>query len=199
MNKAVESNNLFVFQRSKALQQYCGDVYYTHEDENGFLYVLSDGLGSGLEANRAAKATVDAIKEDIHADITEMLEKANQAVSGLRGAAIAIIKGDYLTKTLYYTGMGNIRFYMIGMEDKLIFPLSGSGFLSGRKQKYRLQSFKYKPGSKFLMHSDGLVLSRVRKSLESPLCVVKIGHLIERNILDIPTDDVTFMVGKFPE
>ncbi|EDN9597185.1 serine phosphatase, partial [Listeria monocytogenes] len=61
------------------------------------------------------------------------------------------------------------------------------------------QSFKYKPGSKFLMHSDGLVLSRVRKSLESPLCVVKIGHLIERNILDIPTDDVTFMVGKFPE
>ncbi|MEF3401251.1 serine phosphatase, partial [Listeria monocytogenes] len=24
-------------------------------------------------------------------------------------------------------------------------------------------------------------------------------HLIERNILDIPTDDVTFMVGKFPE
>lgn len=68
MNKAVESNNLFVFQRSKALQQYCGDVYYTHEDENGFLYVLSDGLGSGLEANRAAKATVDAIKEDIHAD-----------------------------------------------------------------------------------------------------------------------------------
>ncbi len=26
MNKAVESNNLFVFQRSKALQQYCGDV-----------------------------------------------------------------------------------------------------------------------------------------------------------------------------
>lgn len=117
MNKAVESNNLFVFQRSKALQQYCGDVYYTHEDENGFLYVLSDGLGSGLEANRAAKATVDAIKEDIHADITDMLEKANQAVSGLRGAAIAIIKGDYLTKTLYYTGMGNIRFYMIGMED----------------------------------------------------------------------------------
>lgn len=69
MNKAVESNNLFVFQRSKALQQYCGDVYYTHEDENGFLYVLSDGLGSGLEANRAAKATVDAIKEDIHADL----------------------------------------------------------------------------------------------------------------------------------
>ncbi|EFS03818.1 'sigma-B negative effector, putative', partial [Listeria seeligeri FSL S4-171] len=51
MNKAVESNNLFVFQRSKALQQYCGDVYFTHEDESGFLYVLSDGLGSGQEAN----------------------------------------------------------------------------------------------------------------------------------------------------
>ncbi|MBK3913311.1 PP2C family serine/threonine-protein phosphatase [Listeria ivanovii] len=198
MNKAVESNDLFVFQRSKALQQYCGDVYFTHEDENGFLYVLSDGLGSGLEANRAAKATIEAIKEDLHADLTHMLEKANQAVSGLRGAAIAIIKADYLTKTIYYTGMGNIRFYMIGSENKLIFPLSGSGFLSGRKQKYRLQNFKYKPGSKFLLHSDGLVLSRVRKNLESPLCVGKLGHLIEQSILDIPTDDVTFLLGQFP-
>lgn len=82
MNKAVESNNLFVFQRSKALQQYCGDVYYTHEDENGFLYVLSDGLGSGLEANRAAKATVDAIKEDIHEILLICLKKRTRLFQG---------------------------------------------------------------------------------------------------------------------
>ncbi|MBC6297378.1 SpoIIE family protein phosphatase [Listeria sp. FSL L7-1517] len=199
MNNTVESNNLFAFQRSKALQQYCGDVYFTHEDETGFLYVLSDGLGSGIEANRAARATIDAIKEDIHIDLTLMLEKANQAVSGLRGAAIAIIKADYLTKTIYYTGMGNIRFYMIGSEDKLVFPLSGSGFLSGRKQKYRLQTYKYKPGSKFILHSDGLVLSRVRNNLESQMCVTKLGHLIEQAILDIPSDDVTFLLGQFPD
>lgn len=50
MNKAVESNNLFVFQRSKALQQYCGDVYYTHEDEMVFcMFFLMDlEVGSKL-------------------------------------------------------------------------------------------------------------------------------------------------------
>lgn len=82
MNKAVESNNLFVFQRSKALQQYCGDVYYTHEDENGFLYVLSDGLGSGLEANRAAKATVDAIKKIFMQILLICLKKRTRLFQG---------------------------------------------------------------------------------------------------------------------
>lgn len=49
------------------------------------------------------------------------------------------------------------------------------------------------------MYLDGFVFFCVRKSLELLFCVVKIGYLIECNILDILIDDVIFMVGKFLE
>ncbi|EIA19760.1 PP2C family serine/threonine-protein phosphatase [Listeria fleischmannii] len=191
--------DIFTFQRAKLLQQYCGDIFYNYENDNQFLCVLADGLGSGHEAHVAAKAVIDTVKKEPEEDLVLMMEHCNQAISGLRGAAVAIIRADFDTKKLSYVGLGNIRFYMVDNHAKLSFPLSTTGFLSGKRQHFKQKVLEFKPGSKFLIHSDGLVLKKVKNYLTSSLCVVKTGHTIERLIPDIPMDDVTFVIGKFPE
>ncbi len=189
---------LFAFQRSKALQQYSGDMYFfTELPDNEFLCVLADGLGSGIEAHQSAKAVIDAVKSDPSEELDLLMEKCNQAVSGLRGAAVAMIRVNFAKQTLTYTGTGNIRFYFMEVTGKMSFPLSTMGFLSGRKQLFKLKQFRYQPSSKFLIHSDGLKLRKVRSYLDSSLNALHTGHRIERQIASVPEDDVSFVVGKF--
>ncbi|WP_179946377.1 MULTISPECIES: PP2C family serine/threonine-protein phosphatase [unclassified Listeria] len=200
MEMATENKlDLFTFQRAKLLQQYCGDVFYTYEKDDHFLCVLADGLGSGYEAHLAAKAITDTVESEPEADLVTMIEHCNQAVSGLRGAAVAIIRAHFKTQKLAYVALGNIRFYMLDSHGKLSFPLSTTGFLSGRKQHFKQKNMEFKPGSKFLLHSDGLVLKKVKNYLTSAQCLAKTGYDIERLVPDIPMDDVTFVLGKFPE
>lgn len=192
--------DIFKFQRSKSKQKFCGDVWHLEEDKDGFFLILADGLGSGKDAHQAAQSAVDAILPLSKSnDLVNMLEEANHAVASLRGAAIAIIKADYATQTVQYIGLGNIRFFMIDEQGKMVYPLSKTGFLSGRKMQIRQQAFRYQLGSKFLIHSDGLVLKRIKYYLDSPLCVHKVGNIIEQSILDMPSDDVTFLLGQFPK
>ncbi|EUJ30772.1 sigma-B negative effector [Listeria floridensis FSL S10-1187] len=190
---------LFTFQRTKALQQYSGDMYFVTEKKGLFLCVLADGLGSGIEAHRSAKAVIETVKLNPEGELPDLMEQANQAVSGLRGAAVAMIRADLEHRKLTYTGTGNIRFYFVEPGGKVGFPLSTMGFLSGRKQLFKVKTFDFKSDSKFLIHSDGLVLKKARSFLTSPLDVIKTGHSIERQIASIPEDDVSFVLGKFPQ
>lgn len=192
------SIELYFFQRAKHLQYHCGDQVFLKEDATGFLCAIVDGLGSGKEAEKAAKAVVEVIgANSTLPNISDIVALANEALVGLRGAAIAIWRGDWDEQTITYCGIGNIRFYLLGTDDALIFPISSTGFLSGRKQKIRTQQFHYKPGSKFLMHSDGLTLAGVKRYLVTSSSVEATGHCIEGSVIDIPEDDVTFLVGAF--
>ncbi|WP_036079835.1 PP2C family serine/threonine-protein phosphatase [Listeria cornellensis] len=198
MGQSGASIELYLFQRAKHLQYHCGDQIFLKEDATGFLCAIVDGLGSGKEAEKAAKAVVEVIgANNTLPNISDIVALANEALVGLRGAAIAIWRGDWDEQTITYCGIGNIRFYLLGTDDALIFPISSTGFLSGRKQKIRTQKFQYKPGSKFLMHSDGLTLAGVKRYLFTSSSVEATGHCIEGNVIDIPEDDVTFLVGAF--
>lgn len=110
--------------------------FFLKEDATGFLCAIVDGLGSGKEAEKAAKAVVEVIgANNTLPNISDIVALANEALVGLRGAAIAIWRGDWDEQTITYCGIGNIRFYLLGTDDALIFPISSTGFLSGRKQK----------------------------------------------------------------
>ncbi|AQY52465.1 SpoIIE family protein phosphatase [Listeria weihenstephanensis] len=197
MGQSDMDTQLYIFQRAKHLQRHCGDQIFIKEDEFGLLCALVDGLGSGKEAERAAKAVVETIDANSsNVALEDIVARSNAALGGLRGAAIAIWRTDWAKQTITYCGIGNIRFYLLGLDDKLVYPISSTGFLSGRKQKIRIQEFTYKPGTTFLMHSDGLVLAGVKKYLRAITSIETTGHMIESNVEDIPEDDVTFLVGK---
>lgn len=188
---------IYIFQRAKHLQRHCGDQFFIKEDASGILCALVDGLGSGKEAEKAAKAVVEAIDANSSLkSLADIVARSNEAVAGLRGAAIAIWRTDWAKQKLIYCGIGNIRFFMVGEDDELVYPISSTGFLSGRRQKIRTQEFSYRPGSRFLMHSDGLTLAGIKKYLYASANIENTGHCIESNVAEVPEDDVTFLMGK---
>ena len=68
-----------------------------------------------------------------------------------RGAAVAIVKFDYKEKTIQYSCVGNVRFYMLQDGQKMIYPLPVMGYLSGKPQKLKTQEYPYSTGDSFFL------------------------------------------------
>ncbi|MBE3102863.1 MAG: SpoIIE family protein phosphatase, partial [Bacilli bacterium] len=112
-----------------------------------------------------------------------------------RGAAVAIVKVDFLAKTIQYSCVGNIMFYMTRKDDdKMIYPLPVMGYLSGRPQKLRTQTYTYKSGDLFLFHSDGVVLRNPRNTLRSSSGAYDLHQTLIGTIEH--GDDATFITGS---
>ncbi|TRZ36202.1 phosphoserine phosphatase [Niallia circulans] len=194
---AVADSNIQVLahQTNKQGKTLCGDSYFFLSTEEYFICVLADGLGSGEYANESSEAVADVIRNNHTADVEELMELANKVLVKKRGAAVCVFKVDYAMKSIKYSCVGNIRFFLYSSSGKLTYPLPVTGYLSGRPQVYNTQTFAYEAYSKFLVHSDGYNIQGVKDLLKgfSPL----------RNIADTiaqkynnSDDDSTFILGS---
>ncbi len=190
----TEEVEAYVYQKAKSGNQESGDTYFVHSEEDYSLFAIADGLGSGPIARQSAEIIPTVLKKHHDESLDELLSRCNEYMIQKRGAAVAIVKFDYVKKTVQYSCVGNVRFYMLHNREKMIYPLPVMGYLSGKPQKLRTQEYPYGAGDLFIMHSDGVAL-RSPKSLlkESPgPCELyqNITNLIEY------ADDATFIVGN---
>lgn len=180
---------------SKNGNSFCGDTYYFDQKENIFICLLADGLGSGRYAYESSFAAAEAVKEQWQFESVEKLMNIiNEAMFQKRGAAVAIFRIDFNSHEVEYTCVGNIRFYLYGPDGKLTYPLPVTGYLSGRPQKYRMERFSYEPGSKFLVHSDGINIMNT-KELMRYRDVDQIAARLDDVALQ-SNDDATFLIGN---
>jgi negative regulator of sigma-B (phosphoserine phosphatase) len=180
---------------SKDGNSFCGDTYYFMQEENSFVCLLADGLGSGRFAYESSRAAAEIVEKEWQAETVEgMMNLINEAMFQKRGAAVALFKIDLETRRFEYTCVGNIRFYLYGPDGKLTYPLPVTGYLSGRPQRYRMERFVYEPGSKFLVHSDGVNLLNT-KELMRYRNTEQIAAELEMVALK-SNDDATFLVGS---
>ena len=168
-------------QLAKRGQSVCGDSFYYHTTDDYFICVLADGLGSGEYANEASSAVVNTVRENHDLDISTIMDLSNQSLLHKRGAAVGVIKINFHTKELAYCCTGNIRFFFYGDTEKLIYPLPTSGYLSGKRQAFKIHRFDYTNGIKFLMFSDGY-----------PISTAKLIRAQNMNLID----DATFIIGS---
>ena len=96
------------------------------------------------------------LKEHHNESLDELFSRCNEYMDRKRGAAVAIVKFDYMRKTIQYSCVGNVRFYMLQNGGKMIYPLPVMGYLSGRPQKLNTQEYPYHTGDLFFLHSDGV-------------------------------------------
>lgn len=197
---AYECADVFVYQRAKADGPYCGDSYFFIETPDYFFCMLADGLGSGLEAKKAADQAVSAVRYRHRQDLASLMDDCNRALRRQRGAVLSMFKIDFHHSRLAFCGVGNIRFMFDSPEGKMEYPLPSVGFMSGRAQSYRVQDFPYMAGSTFLLYSDGMeVNADLRRALfvvaaqggdasevEQLLCRQDVNH----------KDDRTLILGK---
>lgn len=187
--------HIYTEQRAKNNNEFCGDSYYITSDDNELICLLADGLGSGEFAYQASDAAVRVVEANPKSDIETLMDQCNEAMIGKRGAAVAIFKVNLKTKIVQYSCVGNIRFFLFPSNEKAIYPMPVSGYLSGRYQKYRVQTFKYIPESRFIFYTDGFVPKQTNK-------LIKQGPVNEELMFKIAEeqsnlhDDITYIIGS---
>lgn len=186
---------VFVYQEAKEGNNECGDTYFTFMNEHYFLCAIADGLGNGPIARQSSEIIPIILAEYHNETIDELLLRCNKLMVNKRGAAVAIVKVDFAMKTIEYSCVGNIKFYMTRKDDsKMVYPLPVMGYLSGRPQKLRTQKYEYKPDDLFLLHSDGVVLNNPKEALRSSAGAFDLHQNLVRTIKH--GDDATFIAGS---
>ncbi|HET7522482.1 MAG TPA: PP2C family serine/threonine-protein phosphatase [Bacillales bacterium] len=189
-------------QKTKPGQSYCGDSYFVTETEDYFICALADGLGSGVEASRASGKAVSVIEAHHDESIDVLMRECNKALAFGRGAVLSIFKIFYHTNQLAFSGVGNVRFMLRMPNGEVIYPLSTGGFLSGRPQPYRVQTFPYEKGTSFIIYSDGFDMNTAARRPLLCMGSPEEASRYVRLLLEDGTgrnDDVTFIFGTSVE
>ncbi|ANU15122.1 RsbX [Planococcus halocryophilus Or1] len=187
--------NAFIFNAAKKGNYESGDSYHTVLTDDYFICSVADGLGSGPIARESSQVIPQILREYHHETVDQLMQRFNKLMIHKRGAAVAIFKVDFNNKTLEYSCVGNIRFYLYRkVKDEIIYPLPVMGYLSGRPQKLRTQLYTYVENDLFLIHSDGV-------DLRNPKSMMRKATVPEQLYSDIVEsiqtgDDATFITGS---
>lgn len=190
----TEHVEMYVYQEAKQGNIESGDTYFLHAEKDYFLFAIADGLGNGPIARQSSEIIPTVLREHHHESIDELLSRCNEYMLRKRGAAVAIVKIDYIKKTVQYSCVGNVRFYFLQDGKKMIYPLPVMGYLSGRPQRLNTQEYSYHPGDLFFLHSDGVELRSPTSSLKESSGPYELFQKV------LPTinhaDDATFITGS---
>ncbi|MED4400580.1 PP2C family serine/threonine-protein phosphatase [Metabacillus fastidiosus] len=172
-----------------------GDSFFIKATKDYFICVVADGLGSGEHANHSSSAICDVVEEYHDREVDELIDCCNNVLKDKRGATVAILKVDFSLRKFTYSAVGNIRFVLYSPSGLYIYPLPILGYLSGKPQKYRTETFSYEENSTFIIHTDGLNLPEVKGLLRGYQNLEDMKNYLEM-YTKIRSDDLTYVVGK---
>ncbi len=185
---------LYTYQEAKTGNEQSGDTYYIHNTDDYCLFAIADGLGNGPVARQSSEIILTVLKEHHHESLDELLSRCNEYMVQKRGAAVGIVKIDYKKRTIQYSCIGNIRFYILKDDQKMVYPLPVMGYLSGKPQKMNTQEYAYENGDVFFLHSDGIELRSPKVLLKDSMCTREIYNNAVKAINH--NDDATFITGS---
>ncbi|MGG1679216.1 PP2C family serine/threonine-protein phosphatase [Neobacillus sp. NRS-1170] len=172
-----------------------GDSYFMKATEEYFICTVADGLGSGAAAHASSNAIREVVEKYHHEDVDALIDYCNQALKNKRGATISIFKVNFSLQTFSYCSVGNIRFVLYCPSGRFIYPLPVLGFLSGKPQNHRSETFSYEGGSTFIIHTDGLMIPSVKQLLSSCRTIEDMSNQLEL-YTNSRMDDLTYVVGE---
>ncbi|RSL29415.1 indirect negative regulator of sigma-B activity [Salibacterium salarium] len=195
-NKTHSKVEISTFQQVKQGNKRCGDDYVTIETESSFICALADGLGSGEGAHCSANIAMEVVKDYYDEDVSLILDKCNQALIHERGVVITILKFYFDTNEIIYGNIGNVETFLFSKEGEMRRPIPVPGYLCGRKFRYRLERFPMCDGSYFVLHSDGMTISRTdQESIKHSECpntsIQQIAQKAQKK-----NDDIAVIVGR---
>ncbi|BFO17677.1 hypothetical protein SHKM778_40650 [Streptomyces sp. KM77-8] len=118
--------------------------------------MLADGLGHGSEAAHASGAAVDALRHSAGLSPAECLAKLHAALSGTRGAAVAVAQLDTWAGRLRFAGIGNVT-ARLREGDRWRSLLSRPGIVGvHRPGTVREDDVAWTGESLLILHTDGL-------------------------------------------
>jgi anti-sigma regulatory factor (Ser/Thr protein kinase) len=145
--------------RALAGEDVCGDAYATRPHGRGLTLMVADGSGHGPLAASASSAAVRAFllpdRDRAAEPPAEVLSRVHGALSGTRGAAVAVAEIDPHAEIVRFAGVGNIAGAVLHAGGKRSMVSLG-GVAGYRNPTIRTFEYAYPPGAVVVMHSDGV-------------------------------------------
>jgi anti-sigma regulatory factor (Ser/Thr protein kinase) len=143
--------------RALAGEQVCGDAYATRPHGRGLTLMVADGSGHGPLAAAASSAAVRTFLDPDRAaePPAEVLGRVHGALSGTRGAAVAVAEVDPDAETVRFAGVGNIAGAVLAAGTKRSMVSLG-GVAGFRNPTIRTFEYACPPGAVVVLHSDGV-------------------------------------------
>jgi anti-sigma regulatory factor (Ser/Thr protein kinase) len=136
-------------------EQECGDAWEVHAVPDSLYAMVADGLGHGPDAARASQAAVDVLGQSGDISPAAILNEAHHALTGTRGAAVAVVHIRPLDGKVCFAGVGNIEGQIVnGNADRHM--VSHNGIVGSNLRKIQEFTYPWEHDSMLIMHSDGL-------------------------------------------
>lgn len=133
----------------------CGDGWAAASEGDLLRLVVTDGLGHGPEAAKAAHAALDVFGAAPFEALPPQLEQMHAQLRTTRGAAVCLAQLDAVQASVQYTGAGNISGRVIsGISDKALATQHGTVGIQIRRPD-TLGSPWVEHGL-VILHSDGI-------------------------------------------
>jgi anti-sigma regulatory factor (Ser/Thr protein kinase) len=180
-------------------EEVCGDAWRVVQAEGLVSIIVADGLGHGPIAAEAADGACGVFAADPFREPKAIVEAAHRAISGTRGAAVAVARFDAVAGQLRYAAVGNIAGSLLhgGASRGLV---THNGTVGHQVRVVQQFEYPWRGGSVVVMHSDGL---QSRWSMDKyPGLLARHPAVIAGVLLrDFRRgrDDVTVVVASLPQ
>ncbi|MDN4606318.1 PP2C family serine/threonine-protein phosphatase [Sporosarcina highlanderae] len=188
INEYVEA---YVYNAAKQGNNESGDMYFLHSEKDYFICAIADGLGNGVVARQSAEVIPKILEQYHHESLDDLMNRCNELMVQKRGAAVAIVRVNYVESTIEYNCIGNVRMYILHGREKMIYPLPVMGFLSGKPQKMNTQKYNYDIGDLFFLHSDGVLLKSPKATMKQSSNALELYNYVKDSAT--AGDDATFI------
>ncbi|MEO6444484.1 MAG: ATP-binding SpoIIE family protein phosphatase [Gemmatimonadaceae bacterium] len=133
-----------------------GDRWQLHLRDGICSLMMADGLGHGVEAEKAAVEAARLFAQQGSGSPTAYIARAHESLRSLRGAAIAVAQWGISADSLTYTGVGNISAALVARNGRSRGLLSFNGTVGSEMQSPREMTYPWQADDRLVMHSDGI-------------------------------------------
>ena len=134
----------------------CGDAVAWRETADGWLLVVSDGLGHGPLAAEASRRTTHVARTAGTESPGELITLMHRAIGGTRGAAVAVTRVDLERGEIVHAAVGNISGRLVGGTSRPQALATQPGIVGHKLPRVRENPYLLHDSALLVMHSDGL-------------------------------------------
>ena len=133
---------------------HCGDQGGYWQSGGKITLCIADGLGHGIEAEKAARAAMDFVARHFRESLPDVFAGCNAAIRSTRGVAMGIAVIDEDMQTLTYAGIGNTRAMIVGAD--IVRFVSNHGIVGGGYKTLLPRTASLMPSDLVVLSTDGL-------------------------------------------
>lgn len=134
-------------------EEHVGDGWSFTRSADAFAIIVADGLGHGIDAERASRLAVEAFLGSGVDAPSRILQRAHDALRGTRGAAVAVVRVE--GKEASFAGVGNVAGSVIA-DEATRHMVSHPGIVGHQLSRVQEFTYPWSDRSLLVLASDGI-------------------------------------------